>query len=455
MQNGANSTTRAVFLMSVPIFVELLLQLLVGNIDQFMVSRVSQEAVAAIGNGNQVMNLTIIVINVLCMASSILVSREIGAKDGRSLAQICTVSVAFIGAVSLAVTLMLVFGSGLFFRLLRVPEDILGQANDYLMIVGAFALVQGLYMVFAAMLRAYGFVREVMLTAVIMNALNIAGNAVLIGGLFGLPRLGIVGAAISTDISKTVGLLLLFCIFRKKTGVRMRLSHLRPFPRRLLGRLVGIGLPTAGQELSYSLSQMVILSFINPLGPLVIATKVYCSTLANCAYVYSMAIAQATQIVIGYMVGAGRIERIERRIFSTIGVSAAVSMSLTAVFFVFSDSILGIFTQEPEILALGRQILFIEFFLELGRSFNITMTRCLTSIGDVRVPVYIALGGTWLVAVCLGYALGIGLGLGLAGIWIAMAADEIVRAAVYSLRLRMGAWRSRLYLSGALEVEET
>ena len=155
------------------------------------------------------------------------------------------------------------------------------------------------------------------------------------------------------------------------------------------------------------------------------------------------------------MVGAGRIERIERRIFSTIGVSAAVSMSLTAVFFVFSDSILGIFTQEPEILALGRQILFIEFFLELGRSFNITMTRCLTSIGDVRVPVYIALGGTWLVAVCLGYALGIGLGLGLAGIWIAMAADEIVRAAVYSLRLRMGAWRSRLYLSGALDVEGT
>lgn len=202
MQNGANSTTRAVFLMSVPIFVELLLQLLVGNIDQFMVSRVSQEAVAAIGNGNQVMNLTIIVINVLCMASSILVSREIGAKDGRSLAQICTVSVAFIGAVSLAVTLMLVFGSGLFFRLLRVPEDILGQANDYLMIVGAFALVQGLYMVFAAVLRAYGFVREVMLTAVIMNALNIAGNAVLIGGLFGLPRLGIVGAAISTDIPR-------------------------------------------------------------------------------------------------------------------------------------------------------------------------------------------------------------------------------------------------------------
>lgn len=199
----------------VPIFVELLLQLLVGNIDQFMVSRVSQEAVAAIGNGNQVMNLTIIVINVLCMASSILVSREIGAKDGRSLAQICTVSVAFIGAVSLAVTLMLVFGSGLFFRLLRVPEDILGQANDYLMIVGAFALVQGLYMVFAAVLRAYGFVREVMLTAVIMNALNIAGNAVLIGGLFGLPRLGIVGAAISTDISKTVGLLLLFA-FQKK-----------------------------------------------------------------------------------------------------------------------------------------------------------------------------------------------------------------------------------------------
>ena len=95
------------------------------------------------------------------------------------------------------------------------------------------------------------------------------------------------GAAISTDLSKCVGLVLVYLMFRGRTGVRMSASDLRPFPFGTLRRLLLIGLPSAGQELSYNLSQMTILKFVNLFGTAVIAAKVYCSMLANVAYIYS------------------------------------------------------------------------------------------------------------------------------------------------------------------------
>ena len=108
------------------------------------------------------------------------------------------------------------------------------EASLYLLIVGAFILVQGLYLTFSAMIRAFAMVKEVMIISVIMNAMNIVGNAILINGWFGMPQLGAVGAAISTDISKLVGLALMIGMFFKSHRVKMGMSYLRPFPVQIL-----------------------------------------------------------------------------------------------------------------------------------------------------------------------------------------------------------------------------
>lgn len=248
LQNQRSFGARDVFKMSVPIFIELLLQMLVGNVDQFMVSRISQSSVAAIGNGNQLMNIVIILLNVLAGAATVVLSQSIGARDTRGVSQVCTVSTLVMALGGLAATAVLVLGNGAIFGFLGVPADVLGEARAYTMIVGSFVLVQGLYMNFAAILRSYGMVKEVMAVSAVMNLCNIAGNAVLINGLLGFPRLGAVGAAISTDLSKCVGLALVYLMFRRRTGVRMSAADLKPFPTGTLRRLLFIGLPSAGRS---------------------------------------------------------------------------------------------------------------------------------------------------------------------------------------------------------------
>ena len=439
-----NYTAADLFRLSGPIFIELLLQMLVGNVDQFMVSRISQSSVAAIGNGNQLMNIVIILLSVIAGATTVVLSQAIGCGDLDRVGQVVTVSTLIITAGGVLASGVLVFGGRALFGFLSVPQDVLGEALSYTMIVGSFVLVQGLYMNFAAILRSYGLVREVMVISAIMNLCNIAGNAVLINGLLGLPRLGVVGAAISTNLSKCVGLALVWMTARRRLQIRLRPDQLRPFPSGVLRRLLQIALPSAGQELSYNLSQVTILRMVNLFGTAVIATKVYCSMLANVAYLYSQAISQATQIVLGYLVGAGNHRSVPRQVWVTCGISTAVSISVTAILCCFSGPIFGLFTSDPAVLELGRQILLIELVLELGRSINIVMVRCLVALGDVNFAVGLGTVSMWVVSVFGSWFFGVYLGLGLVGIWWAMALDECLRAVLYLIRFGCGSWRRRM-----------
>lgn len=428
------------FKMSLPIFIELLLQLLVGNIDQVMMSRHSQNAVAAIVNANQVMNLVIILLNMVSMAATVILSRYLGAKDDKNASRTCMLSFCLISVISTVITAVVLLANKQIFILMKTQPEIMGEARLYLMIVGGFILVQGLYLNFAAILRTYTLMKEVMYVSVMMNLLNIAGNAVLINGLFGLPAMGLAGAAISTVISKIIGLLILIWIFRKKVHLTLGVGLLRPFPTKLLGNMCKIAIPSGAECFSYQMSQLCILGIINTFGTVVTAAKGYCSILANFSYLYALALSQATQIVIGYLCGQKRIKEIKKKVFSTMRVCMGICFCGTFLLFINSDLVFRIFTDNPEILALGKKILFLEFFLEFGRSINNILTRSLIAVGDVKTPMIAGITGQWLIAFLFSYVLGKEMGLGLPGVWIAMALDECTRAFIYVIRFGKRKW---------------
>lgn len=436
--------TRRVFHLSLPIFAELLLQLLVGNVDQFMISPFGAAAVSAIGNGNQVMNVVIIVLETMSAATTILLTQHIGAgKDGDACNEIATVGVAVSGAFSLLMGLTLLCAPHVIFTMLRTPEEAFAGACLYTRIVGGAVLVQGLYIELCAVLRSYTLLREVVSVSVVMNLLNVVGNAILINGWCGFPQMGVVGAAVSTCFSKTVGLCLAIWTLRRKCSVRFSTKYLHPFPVKTLKHLLYIAMPSGAESLSYNVSQIFILRLINLMGTTVIATKVYASMLANVAYVYSIAVAQATQIILGYLMGARKLDEVPKRIWSTIRIALLVSEAITLLIFVFADPIYSLFTADPAIHTLGRQIVLVEFALEIGRSVNIVMVRGLTTAGDVWYPVLVGIFSQWLVAVVGGWLLGDLVGWGLIGIWIAMACDECLRGGLFVVRFRQGQWRKK------------
>lgn len=431
------------FKMSIPICIELLLQLLVGNVDQIMVGWYSKASVAAIVNGNQIINLMITSMNVLCMATTVMLTQYLGAKDKERSNQICVLSTVLIGGIGLGTTLISLFFSRPIFEMMNIDPIILDETCMYLMIVGGVSIFQALHMNFVAILRSHTYMKEVMGVSIFMNCLNVVGNTILINGLLGFPQLGVVGAAISTAISKIAGLIVICILLGKYTEIDFKLKYLASGSKEMIGKFMKIGLPTGAENISYHLSQSFILGIINPYGAIVTATKGYCGILANFSYIYGVSIAQTLQIVVGYLLGSKKIDEIEKKVWWTAKVSVIVSSGIMFVLWLFSDYTLGIFTQDITMLEIGKQVLFIDIFLEAGRAINNTMTKSFVTVGEIKLPIIVGISFQWIVGLGLAFVFGSVLKLGLPGVWLAMMFDECIRGVIFILAFRKNKWKEK------------
>ena len=433
-----------VFSMSLPIFIETALQMMVPNVDQFMLSHYSRESVAAVGNDNVIFNLVILSLAVLSQAATILIAHHRGAGDMKKVSEVCTVALFTNLVLGLIISFALFIFDDFFLDILGIPPEIRPDASLYIRWIGLFVFIQALYMAFISFLRGFARLKLTMLCSMVMNIMNISGNMVLIHGLGPIPSLGVTGVCISTNISKFAGFFLILYLFHKYTPARLSLSYLKPFPKDTLHKLLYLGIPSGGETFSYQLSQTIIMKFVNIFGVAVITTKVYCYIIAMMSYVYSQSLAMATQILVGYFKGAGNNEEVDRRVKFTISVAMVLSGSIATLLYLNSDAVLSIFTGDPEVLTLGKTILFIEIFLEIGRAVNMCMVMALNASGDVKAPVTVGIIFMWSVATFGAWLLGVHLYWGLAGIWIAMAADECTRGLVFFWRWHKGVWRKRL-----------
>ena len=431
--------------MTWPIFIELLLQMLVGNMDQIMLSHFNGTAVAAVGNANQIINVLVLTFTVINLAATILISRYLGAQDTKSVSQIYTLSVGVNLFLGVLLTVVLVGLRNPLLLAMKVPGEIRPEASAYLLITGLSMPFQALMLTFSAFLRAHARMKTTMLVTGIINIVNIVGNAAFINGIGPLPRMGAAGAALSTSICRVMGMVLLgIAFYRSVPGEKIKASLLRPFPHDLLKKLLGIGLPTGGENLSYNLSQMACLVFVNTFGTYVVTTRMYCVMFAQVCYMLILAVSQAGQIIVSYCVGAKDFARAERENARILRLFTPITVGVTVVLFLFAEPLFGVFTQDPRIIALGKQILFVEIFLEIGRCFNIVLVRNLQAVGDVKLTVSVGIASQWIIAVGVAWLLSVPAGLGLVGIWIAFAIDENVRAVILYLRWKHGKWKKLL-----------
>lgn len=438
-----DTSPRALFRLSWPIFVELLLQLLVGNMDQIQLSHFNGTAVAAVGNANQVISVMILLFNVICLAGMIMISQYRGANDLHSANQIYTLSLCVNLVLSLVLAAIMVAGSAAILNLMQVPADTFAEARAYLCIAAAALPFQALMMSFSAFLRAGAHMKVIMLITGLVNVFNIIGNAVLINGFGPIPRMGAAGAALSSSIFRVVGFLLMMGAFFSATpGAKVSFSLLRPFPKHLLQRMLAIGVPSGGENLSYNLSQMSCLVFVNLMGTAVVTARMYSVMFANCIYMLIAAVSQAGQILIGYLIGARRPDDASACNWRVLKWFGPVTVCLSVLMYLISGPLFSLFTSDAAVIALGRQVMFVEIFLEIGRSCNIVLVRNLQAVGDVKFPVVIGVLSQWIIAVGLGWFLGVFCGMGLVGLWIAFAVDENLRGLILIFRWRSGKWRS-------------
>ena len=209
-----------------PVFIELILQMLVGNMDQFMVGRYSQLSVGAIGNANQILNVLIITFSVISTAAMILISQYLGANEQQKVHQLYTLSFVVNTALSLVIGAVLLLCNRPIFQLMKVPAELMQESRQYISIIGSCMFLQAMQLTLSAFFRSHAMMKESMIVSVVINIVNIGGNMVLINGMFGFPAMGVVGAAISSNLSRVVGLAIMFWLFYKKLGARFSLQHL-------------------------------------------------------------------------------------------------------------------------------------------------------------------------------------------------------------------------------------
>ncbi len=416
-----------------PIFLELFLFMLMGSVDTFMISSVSDDAVSGVGAANQIIAIAILVLSVIGNGAAIVVSQYLGSKKPLEAAQVTGNAITLNLLVGILLsTFLLIFGGSLL-TALNVKGDILIYAKAYI-------FLQALINALATTIRTHGFTKQTMVVSLLMNIIHVVGNYLLIYGHFGLPALGVEGAAISTVMSRFICLILFFLLLYRVMEVRVKVTYYIHLSKKYVLQILKIGIPSAFESITYQSCQLVFTLYITYLGAEAMATRQYALNISNYIYLFSVAVSMGTSIVVGHLVGARRPDEAYKRVFTSVKWALLVTVIIDAVVIFFRVPLFGLLTDNENIIRMGAQVILLSFFLETGRTTNLVIINSLRASGDAKFPVYMGLISMVCMSLPLGYFLVFQLDLGLAGVWIAPAVDEWVRAVIMYFRWKSRAW---------------
>ncbi len=417
-------------ILSGPIFLELFLNTMLNNVDMIMLSNYDTNAVGAVGNANTIMFMMNILFNVIATATSVVVSQYLGAKLYDKMNMIYTLAIIVNLSVGVFLSGLFCAANPLIMRFLNVSAEMRPYSMIYIYIVGGGGFITAVFSVMLQILRCNGYPKIGMWVTLAINVVNIGGNYLFLFGPLAFLNMGVAGVAISTVFARALAVVALFIFFFAKKIGKVSLRYLKPFPGRLLGKMIKIGLPTAGENLTYNLYQTTLLSFVNSMGNDAVNARAFCNSLISFALIFSNASAMATQIITGHLVGAGKQEEAYKRVFKTLKTSMPITIALASINALLCSLTLHIFTDNQNIIALGQMIMIVDIFIEMGRCLNMTFVCSLKAAGAYIFPLIIGIICNWGLGLSMGYTVGVALGVGVAGIYAGTATDECIRGLI-------------------------
>ncbi|RDW20387.1 MATE family efflux transporter [Oceanobacillus arenosus] len=414
--------------------------MLMGLADTFMLSAVSDDAVSGVGASNQFLQIAILILQVIGSGASIVVAQYIGSRRFKDVSKIAATAITLNLVIGIIISIIfLLFGSYML-QALNLQGNVFEYAKSYLGIVGGAIFLQALINSLSAIIRVHGFTQATMFVSLGMNIIHVGGNYLLIFGNFGFPELGVEGAAISTIFSRFLALLVFFWLFYKISEVKVKLNYYFSLSKDYINKILKIGIPSAFEQVMYQSCQIVFLYYATFLGPSSLAARQYATNISMFIYLFALAIGLGTAIIVGRLVGANRSSEAYGSVWRSVRWASGATLVVVILVVLFRVPILELFTDNPEIVKLGADVLLLSFLLETGRTINIVLINSLRAAGDAKFPVLIGAFSMVAMSLPLGYFLIFYLDLGLAGIWLAIAADEWTRAVIMFFRWRSKKW---------------
>lgn len=434
----------AVWYLAWPTAVNTLIQTAYNIINRVFLGRLgsgAEVALAAAGIGGTALMVQFALMLGLSVGTSALVSRFLGAKEYDDADEAARQSL-ILSVVGGAITMVpLIVFAGPIARLAGAQGQVAPLAGRYMAIIAWFSIPGFIFMVVTSALRSAGDVRSPLYVGAVVIWLNVLLDWLLIFGVGPFPRLGVIGAAIATSVSRVVGTVLILW-FLKRSILARSLTRMRA-RFEWFGRIMRIGFPACIQNLVFSTS---FVGYVKILGYLPDATAAQAGltvgiAIESTAFMPGVAYGAAATPLVGQNLGAGKPERAERSAWVAAGQAAGI-MSVVAFFFVIIPRPLALLvTNQASVVPLVVSYLRINAISEPFQALGFVMRGALQGAGETRVPAWIAFITSWVLRLPLAWVLGITLGYGAAGAWVAMSVTTILSGLLAAAWFVWGNWR--------------
>lgn len=447
MMKGSRSQylfdNRALVSLIIPLVVEQLLAVLVGMSDSIMIASVGEAAVSGVSLVDQVMVLLINIFAALATGGAVIAGqylghgkREAACESAHQLVWFSTLCARVITGIVYAgkyVILHGIFG--------QIDADVMRHADIYLVIVALSIPFIAMYNAGAAVFRTMGNSKVSMGVSLIMNVINVGGNALLIYGF----HMGTEGVAIPTLVSRiaaAVIIIVLLCNEKQEIHMKRTWRYRINWPH--VKKILMVGVPNGLENSMFQLGKILVLSLVSSFGTYAIAANAVGNAIAMFQILPGMAINLAVTTVIARCVGAGDYEQVRyynKKLMLIVHISQA-AMSLCV--FTILPIILHAYHLSDVTAETTRQIIYFHGICAMiiwPSSFTLPTT--VRAAGDVKACMYISMISMWLFRVAFSFLLGKYMGMGVFGIWVAMVIDWAFRALCFWIRYFKGHWRQK------------
>ncbi len=427
----------------VPLLIEQTLALTIGMLDAVMVAQAGEAAVSGVSLVDSVNLLFLYFLGSVATGGAITISQFLGANDldnaRKSASQLIWVPAIFALVISLAMEfsrkglLSLVFGS--------VTPEIMASAQAYFFYTVLSYPFIAIYNSGAAIYRAMGNSKVSMYASIVMNLLNVSGNAILIFVF----RMGAAGAAIATLFSRVVGACIMMYLVRDKRQL-VHVDKLFKFKPdfKLIKRMLGIGIPNGFEGSVFQLGKVITQSLVSTFGTVAIAANAAANTLSALLYIPGNAVGPTMTAVVGRCVGAGEKEQAKKYARKLLGIAYLLIISMSVVLSIASKPLVGMFNLSVDSTTLAIYLfVFHNICVSTVWPVAFTLPNSFRAASDVKYTMILSIVSMWIFRVGGSFFFGKYLGLGVAGVWYGMACDWTFRCIIFGIRYLRGTWLTK------------
>ena len=424
-----------------PLVIEQLLAVFVGMPDSIMVANVGEAAVSGVSLVDNIMILIINIFAALATGGAVVAGQYIGRKDEKSACKAATQLVWFVSLSAVAIMILVYFGKDIILNQVfgHITAEVKGHADIYLLIVTASIPFIALYNGGAAIFRAMGNSQVSMRVSLLMNAINVTGNAILVFGL----RIGTAGVAIPTLISRMVAAIVITVLLCNQT----RILHIERtlkirFDGRMIRKILAIGVPNGLENSMFQLGKILVLSLVSTFGTYAIAANAVSNAIALFQILPGMAISLAITTVISQCVGANDYEQVHYYLKKLLAIIYVAMVGTVALIFLALPLILKAYNLSDQTAAAATNIIhFHGISAMIIWPLSFALPAAYRAAGDAKACMYTSIVSMWIFRIGFSYLVGKYMGLGVFGVWVAMVIDWVVRAICFIIRYFNGKWK--------------